>query len=92
VAAGTSLSGSDGVEVVTDRVAVIPAGIATTPPLYGQVTVPAHAFLAGPQGNIRARDINRACCLASVLAQNTVAFNGGQNERDYPIVARADID
>ena len=92
VAAGTSLSGSDGVEVVTDRVAVIPAGIATTPPLYGQVTVPARAFLVGPQGNIRARDINEACCLASVLAQNTAAFHGGQNERDYPVVARADID
>lgn len=92
VAVGTSLSGSDGVEVVTDRVAMIPAGIATTPPLYGQVTVPAHAFLAGPQGNIRAREINEACCQASVLAQNTVAFHGGQNERDYPVVVRVDID
>jgi hypothetical protein len=27
-----------------------------------------------------------------VLAQNTVAFQGGQNERDYSVVAEADID
>jgi hypothetical protein len=56
------------------------------------VTVPAHTALAGPQGNIRVRDINEACCLTSVLAQNTVAFQGGQNERDFTVVARGDID
>ena len=92
VAAGTRLSDSDGVEVVTDQVAVIPAARASTPPIYGQVTVPAHAAVAGPQGNIRVRDVNEACCLISVLAQNTVAFRGGQNERDYSVVARADVD
>jgi hypothetical protein len=92
VEAGTRLSGSDGITVVTDQAAVIPAARASTPPTYGQVTVPAHAALAGPQGNIRVRDINEACCLTSVLAQNTVAFQGGQNERDYTVVARADID
>lgn len=92
VEAGTRLSGSDGVAVVTDQVAVIPAALVSTPPIYGQVTVPAHAALAGPQGNIRVRDVNEACCLASVLAQNTVEFQGGQNERDYTVVARTDID
>ena len=92
VEAGTLLTGTDGVVVVTDQAAVIPAALATTPPIYGQVTVPAHAVLAGPQGNILVRDVNEACCLTSVLAQNTVAFQGGQNERDYTVVARADID
>jgi hypothetical protein len=92
VEAGTLLTGSDGVAVVTDQVAVISAARASTPPTYGQVTVPAHAALAGPQGNMRVRDVNEACCLTSVLAQNTVAFQGGQNERDYTVVARADID
>ncbi len=91
VGAGTILTGSDGAQVATDQVALIPAALATTPPTYGQVTVSAHAALAGPQGNIRVRDINEACCLTSVLAQNTVAFQGGQNERDYTVVARADI-
>jgi hypothetical protein len=63
-----------------------------TPPTYGQVTVSAHAFGPGPQGNIPVRDINQACCLPSVLAQNTVAFQGGQQERDYTVVTREDLD
>lgn len=92
VGADTVLTGSDGVQVVTDQVAVIPAALAASPPTYGQVTVYAHAAQIGPQGNIRVRDINEACCLPSVLAQNTVAFRGGQNERDYAVVTRADID
>ncbi len=92
VVAGTFLTGSDGVQIITDQVAMIPAALATTPPIYGQVTVPAHATQTGPQGNIRVRDLNEACCLPSVLAQNRVAFQGGQGERDYTVVTRADID
>ncbi len=52
----------------------------------------AHALTPGPQGNIRGRDISQACCLPSVLAQNTASFRGGQNERDYTVVTREDID
>src|SRR5260221_127423 len=81
-----------GVQVAIDQLAVIPAALATTPPTYGQVTVSAHALEPGPQGNIPVRDINHACCLPSVLAQNTVAFQGGQHERDYTVVTREDID
>ncbi len=92
IAADTTLTGSDSVQVVTDQLAVIPAALATTPPTYGQVTVSAHAFEPGPQGNIPVRDINQACCLPSVLAQNTVAFQGGQQERDYTVVTREDLD
>ncbi len=92
VAAGTRLAGSGGVQVVTDHVAVIPPALATTPPTYGQVTVPAHATATGPQGNILVRGVNEACCLPSVLAQNTVAFQGGQTARDYTIVTKNDIE
>ncbi len=92
VVAGTVLTGSDGVQVVTDQLAVIPAALATSPPTYGQITVSTHAAGTGPQGNIRVRDINEACCLPSVLAQNRVAFQGGQNERDFTVVTRTDID
>jgi hypothetical protein len=92
IAAGTTLTDSDGVRVVTDQPAVIPGALATTPPTYGQVTVSAHAVRTGPQGNIGVHDINEACCLPSVLAQNTVTFQGGQNERDYTMVTREDID
>lgn len=91
VAAGTTLTGSDGIQVSTDQLAVIPAALATTPPTYGQVTVSAHALEPGPQGNISVRDINQVCCLPSVLVQNTVAFQGGQNERDYTVVTWEDI-
>ncbi len=89
VAAGTRLAGSDGVQVVTDQAATIPAG---NPPTYGQVTVMAHAARPGPQGNIRAGDINIPCCLPSVLAKNLNAFQGGQNTREYTYVTREDID
>ncbi len=92
IAAGTTLTGSDSVQVVTDQLAVIPAALATTPPTYGQVTVSAHALEPGPQGNIPVRDINQACCLPSVLAQNSAAFLGGQHERDYTVVTKGDID
>src|SRR5207245_1869844 len=92
IVGGTTLTGSDGVQVVTDQPAMIPAALATTPPTYGQVTVSAHALEPGPQGNIRVRDINQACCLPSVLAQNTTAFQGGQHERDYTLVTREDLD
>jgi hypothetical protein len=92
IATGTTLIGGDGIQVVTDQLAVIPAARASTPPTYGQISVSAHALEPGPQGNIPVRDINQACCLPSVLAQNTAAFQGGQNERDYTVVTREDID
>jgi hypothetical protein len=92
IAAGTTLTGSDGVQVVTDQLAVIPAAWASTPPTYGQVTVSAHALYPGAQGNIPVHDVNQTCCMPSVLAQNTNAFHGGQRERDYTVVTSKDID
>ncbi len=88
IGAGTILTGADGVQIVTDEPAIIPAG---TPPFYGQITVSAHAVLAGTSGNIQAFDMNEACCLTSVLAKNTQAFTGGQNARDYLVVTKHDI-
>jgi hypothetical protein len=88
IAAGTVLTGRDGIQVVTDQPAIIPAG---NPPTYGQVTVSAHAFLAGPQGDIQAFDINTACCATSIVAKNTEAFTGGVAARDYLVVTRTDI-
>jgi hypothetical protein len=88
IAAGTIFMGMDGVQVITDQVAVIPAG---NPPSYGQASVPAHAVLPGAQGNIPAYDINTACCAPSVFAKNTTAFIGGAGARDIIVVTRADI-
>jgi hypothetical protein len=73
VAAGTLLTGMDGVQVVTDVDATLPAGTLAT---NGQRTVAAHAVLPGPAGNIRAGDIYGACCRLNVFAVNS-AFTGG---------------
>ncbi len=88
IAAGTVLTGSDGVQIITDQAATIPAG---NPPIYGQVTVSAHAVLAGSSENIPSYDINTACCATSVVAKNTQSFTGGANARDFLIVTRTDI-
>jgi len=91
VPAGTLLTGSDGVQIVTDQAASIPPASPTTPPTYGNTTVQAHAVQAGAQGNIATRDINYGCCGTSILAQNTVSFQGGQDERNYMVVTKDDV-
>jgi hypothetical protein len=89
IAAGTVLTASSGVQVVTERAAFIPAG---NPPVYGQATVRAHALLPGPRGNLRAGAIHQACCTPSVVAENLAAFTGGQDAREETVVTRADLD
>jgi len=89
VAAGTVLTGADGVELVTDQAAYLPAG---NLPDVGMATVPAQAVQVGPQGNIAPLDLNGLCCVAGVSVKNMGAFWGGQNARDYPIVARQDVE
>ena len=93
VPAGTILTGTDGVQIITDQDATIPAADPTAnPPVFGQVTVSAHVVNSGVRGTIPAYDISQPCCLASVIAKNTQAFHGGQDERDYQTVTQADID
>jgi hypothetical protein len=87
VPAGTLLTGTDRVQVVTDQDAVIPA---VTYPTLGQATVPAHAVTTGPGGNIRAGDIYGPCCRLDLSAVNA-AFSGGQDARSYRMVTAQDI-
>jgi hypothetical protein len=89
IAAGTVLTGADGVHVLTDAPAPIPAG---NPPLFGVVSVSAHAALAGSRGNIAALDIDGLCCVAGVAVKNTAGFSGGQDALTDPTVRQADID
>ena len=91
IPAGTVLTSSSGVQVVTDQDAVIPAAN-LNPPEFGQVTVSAHVTNPGSQGNIAAYDINQTCCATSVLVKNTAPFQGGQDERNFQTVAKSDID
>ncbi len=88
VAAGTVLTSSSGIQIVTTENAAIPPG---NPPTYGQATVSAHAMNPGTRGNIPPGDINQACCANAVLAKNTTPFHGGQDERDYQTVTKQDI-
>lgn len=88
IAAGTILTGSDGVQIVTDQPATIPAA---NPPLEGHITVSAHTLNTGASGNIPAFDINQACCATSVLVKNTTAFSGGSNARAYSVVTKSDL-
>jgi hypothetical protein len=87
VTAGTLLTGTDGVQVMTDQDAIIPAVVY---PTLGQVTVAAHATMSGPGGNIAAADIYGPCCRLNVSAVNG-AFVGGQNARTYRTVTQQDI-
>ncbi len=88
IQAGMLLSGTDGVEVVTDQAVVVPAAHL---PTQGQVTVSAHAVQAGPQGNIGANALNGLCCFAGIAVQNRQAFAGGANARDYQAVGARDV-
>ena len=88
VPAGTTLSTAQGVVIVTDQDAVIPA--APTLQTNGQVTVPAHAVPAGPAGNLSAGEIYGPCCRLNVSVANSV-FTGGQNARSYPLVTAQDV-
>jgi hypothetical protein len=88
VAAGTLLTGGDGVQVITGQDAVIPAA---TMPTEGQATVSARAIQTGAAGNIRAGDIYGACCRDNVFAANGT-FTGGQDARSFPIVTQGDLD
>lgn len=90
VPAGTVFTDSNGVQVVNDVDAVIPAG---NPPTAAQVTVSAHAVIGGENGNISAFDFNNdPCCATGVFVLNTAAFSGGQNAQIFTYVQQADID
>jgi hypothetical protein len=91
VPAGTVLTASSGVQVITDQDAAIPAAdLTANPPVIGEVTVSAHAVHQGSAGNIQAYSINEPCC-SSVVAKNTQDFSGGADERDFQTVTQADI-
>jgi serine/threonine protein kinase len=92
VGVGAVFTGGDGVQVVNDFAAIIPADNPNTGNL-GRVTVAAHAIAAGSGGNIGAGDISGTCCAlnGSIFVTNS-AFTGGQNEQHFPAVSQSDID
>lgn len=92
VPAGTILTGNDGMQVITDQDAIIPAlDPSANPPTVGQITVSARTTNPGARGNIPAFDISQPCCSTSVIAKNTTAFHNGQDERNFQTVTTADM-
>ncbi len=87
--AGTVITGSDGIQIVTDETVTIAAGSGAT---NGSATVPAHTIQAGQAANIAPLAINGLCCVAGILAKNTTSFSGGEDRVAYPIVSQADLD
>ncbi len=85
---GQLLIGTDGIHIITDQDAYIPAG---TLSVNGQTTVTAHVTTLGSQGNIHAGDISGACCRDYVFARNS-QFSGGQDARDFAVVNKIDVD
>lgn len=88
IPAGMLLTGADGVQVVTDQQVVAPAAHL---PAQGEATVAAHAVQPGPQGNIRANDLNGLCCFVGIAVQNMHPFTGGQDARDFPAAQARDV-
>src|SRR6266700_1888980 len=66
-AAGTLVTTSSGVNIVTTQDATIPAGDGVT---NGYASVAAQTTDPGPQGNIAAYAINGTCCREYVLVKN----------------------
>jgi hypothetical protein len=92
VPAGTVITSASGVAIVTNQDAAIPPADPTAnPPVFGRVTVLAHATNVGTAGNIAAYAINQPCCRASVIAKNMTPFTGGQDKRNFHTVSTADI-
>ncbi len=90
IPAGTVFTGNDGVEIATNEDAIIPAA-SPNPPVFGNVTISAHAVYTGSKGNISAYDVNQTCCATSVIVKNTTSFYGGQDDRDFKVVTKNDI-
>ncbi|MDQ2886476.1 MAG: hypothetical protein M3Y39_10340, partial [Chloroflexota bacterium] len=93
VAAGTTLTGKDGIQVVTDAIANIPPANSTTG-TTSVVVVSAHAVRAGQQGNIPSLDLDTPCCIAnkSIFVRNVSTFTGGQDAQNYAFVQQSDVD
>lgn len=82
IPAGTAFTGASGVTVVTS----VAASVAS----MCSVTVPAHALIVGPGGDIPAGDIHAAFS-PHISATNATAFSGGQFGQSNVIIQQSDI-
>ena len=89
--AGTLVTISSHLSIVTDTAVTIPAG---QPPALGETAGPAHALQTGPQGNVPAHAIHTLCQCggANVSVTNLAAFANGKNATTAPVLQQTDVD
>ncbi|HLZ60079.1 MAG TPA: hypothetical protein VKR06_24280 [Ktedonosporobacter sp.] len=87
VAAGTVITASNGITVVTEQDAIIPA---VSYPTLGQASITAESTITGQASNMQAGAINGPCCRLQVSAVSS-AFTGGQDARTYQTATKDDI-
>ncbi len=95
VSSGTVIGARNGISVITDQPAMIPAGVLQGTTLSaGSISVSAHATTAGTAGNLDQGMINKTCCSAgnSILVRNDAAFIGGMDPQNYTFVQQGDVD
>jgi hypothetical protein len=92
VASGTVISSANGVSVVTEQPAVIPASVLGG--ANGSISVPAHAVTTGTAGNLDQGSINKQCCstVGNIIVRNDTAFTGGVDAQNYLFVRQGDVD
>ena len=83
---GMILTGTDGVEVITDEAVYVPAG---NPPSYGIAHVSVHAVIPGTKGNIAALDINQVEG-TFLYIRNLHSFTGGQEAHTVTFITSQD--
>ena len=91
VNAGTTFNLGNGLQIITDTNASIPAGNGVT---NGVATVNAHANPTGTIGNIGALTINNLPCCgvnSGIIARNLNAFTGGRDATDYAFLQQSDV-
>ncbi len=89
IAEGTVLTGSGGIQIVTDQTVTLSAG--NPPYSYGSAEAAAHTIQAGARSNIQPLEVNGLCCLNGIYAKNTSAFTGGLDPKPYPMLSNADL-
>lgn len=91
VSAGTVIAASNGVAIITNTAAYIPAAVFGGG--YGTTSVTAQAVNIGANGNIGSFAISKVCCgSGAVVVKNLGAFSGGQDPQHYTAVQQSDID
>jgi len=88
ISAGTILTASNGVSVITDATKTI-AG--AQPPTEGSTVIPAHSVTNDAAGNIAADAISGTCCNSLTLFAYNSQFTGGAAATSYKVISLSDI-